>query len=197
MTKECHNVRTSCEIRYISGDTVLYKRENSNEWRGPANVIGEINQQVFVKHGSLNIRVHPCRLQLVKSNLKSIENIDSSSNTEQHKNDLPDEPTNLPITTTENPNNSDSESELDNKSIDQETHSSHTAPTDSFSIPSSNINRDQNIQANLRIRYKTVPEDPWMEATIKSRAGKATGKYSSWWNIENDDGQLHSVHSIK
>ena len=45
-----HNVRSSSEIKYISGDTVLYKRPESNEERGPATVIGHINQQVFVKH---------------------------------------------------------------------------------------------------------------------------------------------------
>ena len=78
-----HNVRSSSEIKYISGDSVLYKRSESNEWRGPATVIGHINQQVFVKHGSFYIRVHPCRLQLVKQASRSTDPVIPTATTEE------------------------------------------------------------------------------------------------------------------
>ena len=67
----CQNIRTSVEVKYVTGDNVFYKREDKNEWRGPGVVIGQVNQQVFVKHGTFYIRVHPCRLQLVKSSFQS------------------------------------------------------------------------------------------------------------------------------
>ena len=38
---------------------ILYKRNEFNEWRGLGIVISQINQQVFVKHGSFYVRVHP------------------------------------------------------------------------------------------------------------------------------------------
>ena len=84
-----HNVRTSSEVKYITGDMILYKRNDSNEWQGPGIVIGQINQQVFVKHDSFYVRVHPCRLQLVKPasakrNGLSIKKADKNNTTQNH-----------------------------------------------------------------------------------------------------------------
>ena len=59
--------------KYITGNAILYKRNDSNERRGPCIVIGQINQQVFAKHGSFYFRVHPCRLQLVKAAFRAAE----------------------------------------------------------------------------------------------------------------------------
>ena len=67
----CHTIRTSGEVKHVTGDNAFYKREDKNEWRGPGVVIGQVNQQVSVKHGSFYIRAHPCRLQLVKSSFQS------------------------------------------------------------------------------------------------------------------------------
>ena len=56
------NVRTISEVRYITGNTVLYKGDNSSKWRGPGVVIGQVSRQIFVKHGSFYIRAHPYML---------------------------------------------------------------------------------------------------------------------------------------
>ena len=61
-----HNVRTSGDIRYFTGDKVYYKRLSKNRWQGPAVVLGQDGQQVLVKHGGVYVRVHPCRLKLDK-----------------------------------------------------------------------------------------------------------------------------------
>ena len=66
------NVRTSGEVKYVTGDTVLYKRDSSIQWHGPATIIGQIDNQVFVKHGSFYIRVHSCRLQLKKEASRTV-----------------------------------------------------------------------------------------------------------------------------
>ena len=50
----------------VVGDEVYYKRENENEWRGPARVVGVSGKTVVVKHGdSLReiARVHITRIQ--------------------------------------------------------------------------------------------------------------------------------------
>ena len=39
----------------------------------------------------------------------------------------------------------------------------------------------------MQIRYKVSENDPWEKGQITSRAGKATGKNYSWWNITNQD----------
>ena len=51
-------------MKYFTGDIVYHKRNNSNEWKGQGTVIGQDGQQVLVKHGGPNVRVHPCRLLL-------------------------------------------------------------------------------------------------------------------------------------
>ena len=58
-----NNVRTSSEVKYIAGDVILYKCNYSNEW-GPGIVIGQLNQQVFVKHGCFYVKVHPVDYKL-------------------------------------------------------------------------------------------------------------------------------------
>ena len=73
------NVRTSGDIKYVTGDTVLYKRDDSVQWHGPATVIGQVDQQVFVKHGSFHIRVHPCRLQLIKGASRTVTQLPNAN----------------------------------------------------------------------------------------------------------------------
>ena len=47
---------------YDTGDLVYYKCNNSDKWKGPGRVIGQDGQQVFVRHGGMYVRTHPCRL---------------------------------------------------------------------------------------------------------------------------------------
>ena len=42
---------------YESGDKVLYKRENSNKWKGPGFIIGQDGKIIFVCHGGIYVRV--------------------------------------------------------------------------------------------------------------------------------------------
>ena len=62
-----HNTRTSGDTKYITGDSVYYKRETSNAWHGPGRVLGQDGQQVLLKHGGYYVRVHRCRIQLVRN----------------------------------------------------------------------------------------------------------------------------------
>ena len=59
-----HNIRGSDNVEL--GESVYYKRIDSNEWRGPGKVIGKDGQQVIIKHGGLFVRVHPTRLRAVR-----------------------------------------------------------------------------------------------------------------------------------
>ena len=43
MTTSSHNVRTSEQVKHVTGDQTFYKRED-NEFRGPGFVIGQLNQ---------------------------------------------------------------------------------------------------------------------------------------------------------
>ena len=59
-----HKTRTYSNVKFFTGDIVYYKRNNSNEWKGPGTMIGQDGQQVLVKHGGSYVRIHPCRLLL-------------------------------------------------------------------------------------------------------------------------------------
>ena len=43
-----HNVRPSQNSRYLTGDSVFYKRNDSHRWRGPGNVLGQDGQQILI-----------------------------------------------------------------------------------------------------------------------------------------------------
>ena len=60
-----NNIRTTGDIKFINGDRVYYKRNDSKRWHGPGYVIGQDGQHVLVRHQSTWIRVHPCRLLMV------------------------------------------------------------------------------------------------------------------------------------
>lgn len=57
--------RSYSDTVFSNGDSVYYWRNNSNEWHGPAKVLGKDGQQCLLKHGGIYVRVHPCRMQLV------------------------------------------------------------------------------------------------------------------------------------
>ena len=79
-----HQVREDDVADLQNGDSVYYKRQNDNKWRGPGNVIGRDGKQVLVRHGGTYVRVHSCRLQRDPSSSGtaklSIDSEDSSQN---------------------------------------------------------------------------------------------------------------------
>ena len=44
-----HPVR-SCEVMFINGDKVFYKRDDNRRWRGPGKVLGQLGTVVYVMH---------------------------------------------------------------------------------------------------------------------------------------------------
>ena len=56
--------KTRNVTHFLQNDSVYYKRNNSNQWHGPARVLGKDSHQYLLKHGRIYVRVHPCRMQL-------------------------------------------------------------------------------------------------------------------------------------
>ena len=83
-----HNVRTSGEQKFFTNDKVYYHRLNSKEWKGPCTVLGQEGQQVLLKHGGTYIRVHPCRLSLVKQTVIGKENLDEQIRNSSYQEEL-------------------------------------------------------------------------------------------------------------
>eukprot|EP00116_Pleurobrachia_bachei_P001516 sb/3461778/ len=49
---------------YVAGDKVYYKREGNQSWFGIAQVVGQVDNQIIIKHGGVMIRVHPTRVKM-------------------------------------------------------------------------------------------------------------------------------------
>ena len=57
-----HNIRTSGDTKYFTGDRVYIKKKDSNHWSRPGTLPRQEGQQVLVNIGSFYHRVHPCRI---------------------------------------------------------------------------------------------------------------------------------------
>ena len=60
--------------------------------------------------------------------------------------------------------------------------------TETRSVTEPTADTPRKIKPNTYIQFRQNSNDAWSEARIESRAGKATGKYASWWNMINKDG---------
>ena len=66
---------------YQPGDFLYFKRNDSNQWKGPETVLGRENKQVLVKHDGVYIRIHACRLLHAQNSqmTSTEENIESKN----------------------------------------------------------------------------------------------------------------------
>ena len=203
------NIRSSGEIKYVTGDVVLYKRDSSTEWHGPGTVIGQMDQQVFVKHGSFYIRVHPCRLQLQKEATRTITDFSSqtlgvpnfkaptiSNNNEPPEDDNDDTSEQSEEDQTGSHDGNAAETGNQEASMEEITHESASSahdPSDQSSQrpgkPSPNL-----VKKGVKIRYKDHEGDSTQEGLVNSRGGKSTGANKNWWNTIRADGSHHAVN---
>lgn len=75
----CRKTRSYSDQVYCSGDMVYYKRLRSDQWHGPAKLLGKDGQVCLLKHGGLYIRVHPCRMSPVFADLQNGKTSGTSS----------------------------------------------------------------------------------------------------------------------
>ena len=190
-----HQTRSYTDVIYNTGDIVYYKRKDNLGWSGPGTVIGRDAQQVLVKHGSTYIRVHPCNLQL-KGNTFVTENNSSSTP------DVLNGPTELRKNSNEF--HQDSKQSFENASVLYETEKECEVNDDDAnnSETNSEINVDTNEYYNGLnkpkvkdfVEYKVRDSDKTFRAQIISRAGKISGKYSDWFNMQDlDDGSISNI----
>src|SRR5215469_10784701 len=74
------------------GDSVFYKREKEEKWRGPGKVIGIDGKTEVIKHGSLlrNVnRIHITRIR--KCSEDELEEISSTGESEETRDDEEEE----------------------------------------------------------------------------------------------------------
>lgn len=153
--------------RYEMGDKVYYKRVDCPEWKGPGVVIGQDGAVVFVRHGSTCVRVHYLRLMKIRN-----ESDEHATNR------------NAESTDDENPGNctdADKDTEAGVSTQGQTEQDKNNTGTET------EPDVDHRIEANLRsgqvLNYKDHRSGTVHRAEVLGRAGKAKGKYRSWYNI--------------
>ena len=163
-----------------NGDTVFYNREGKERWLGPASVVFQDGKNVFVRHGGMFVRVSPNRLSKVQD-MKSqnkIEHNDTESYS-KHSDGVAgkivrkvdtrvSEPVPAPAEVPEENNTNMEGTEIDREAV-----------------------KSRPIKINDVFRYKV--DNEWITGTIMSHAGKATGKYKTWYNIKNDNNEERSI----
>ena len=78
-----HQTRSSTPHIFQNGDSVYYKRDSSKQRKGPGTVIGIENQTIIIKHGSVYVRFHPCRVMHENSEFKTKQIKDQKDNSQK------------------------------------------------------------------------------------------------------------------
>ena len=183
-------VRTSREEMYSLGDKVYYKRPDNKEWKGPGKVIGQDGVVVFVRHGGQVVKVHVCRLRKVSHGLgdggntetelsdknRESEQVTVQNNSAQVQDELEEELQDV----AENRNETETQTEHDNEIQNQDNE--NMQPPGQVQ----NVQEERRIQfrPGQRITFKLDDQGVRYTADITSRAGKASGKYKDWYNVE-------------
>nr|XP_039264060.1 uncharacterized protein LOC120339893 [Styela clava] len=161
------------------GEDVYYKRNDSNEWKGPGRVLGKDGVLVFLRHGGQLIRAHTSRVQKLKQNNNSLNHVsrqideqqsEISNDTDYEKTEISQvEETALPETLQErHPDSSEEQAHIPCQSCNEE--------------PSYDQVHNMVLKKNQMVTFKN--DGILCEAEILNRAGKATGKYRNCFNVE-------------
>ena len=187
-----HNVGSSVDTKYFTRDSVYYKRKDDPKWKGPGTVIGQDGQQVLVKHGSVYVRVHPCRLMLEKSEVQGnlprhqedVTNQDAPEIprqlTQGEDSDSDDEDDTQETTPTNNVEQQNEENDIDRSEIEQ--------------MPDDVVQKNVTLpKPKQKVKYLPKDDTNWKTVEVISRAGKVNGKYRHWLNVQNQDNTVECI----
>ena len=167
-------IRTSNEI-YSHGDIVYFKKENDSKWQGPAKVVFADGKVIFLRNGGQLIRVSANRLVKAGKELAKMD--------EQMLEDE-EEPSKEPVHKTETEVSQDLVLEEVDETVEKE--SSEMLEHEISKGPSENQNEMTTkvlLRKDDKVKFKQGSNSEWKEAVVLSRAGKATGKFSNWYNV--------------
>ena len=175
--------RSYADRVYCSGESVYFKRSDSNSWHGPAKVLGRDGQTYLLKNGGFYVRVHPCRMSPIGSvNVGGAEDaaiseqnepsVSTSDSCAEHVS---------PTLTSEHPDDSDSESnpiqlqEIDHTPVTTEATS---ATTHGPAVCASDLPKIKEV-----VCFKSNNTGNWITGSVESRGGRVTGKHWHHLNI--------------
>lgn len=195
-------VRDNDPRKFNPGDSVYFKRNGNDQWRGPARVIGRDGKQILVRHGGIVVRVHSCRAQHETDNERidldalSSGNIDPEPVNSNVNNEIDDGFTfgdGLTQSPIDEPRTPNSETDLSGNS---------NTLQDDNSVAQITEDRVQRVlpppldckkmKVGQRISYLNG-NDKEVFGQIVSRAGKVGGKYEKCYNVKQSSGEVNCV----
>ena len=190
-----HNIRTSGYKRYFPDEKVYYKRMDSKKWHGPGVVLGQDSHQVLIKHGGILIRVHPCRVSLVRETIVSKGNTSENESTDNVNSDIENKKdSDESISSDENEATNDQQDEyqanIPNEQPPIVEQNDVLQPANSVGRPRKTkepSNDVQKLKKGMTIRVRYNDQNSWENIKLVSRAGKVGGKYQNEWNVLKED----------
>ena len=164
---------------FESGDKVYFKRPERKEWSGPATVIGMDGKTIILKYGANIIRAHETHVQEIPCSYQNA--------VEEEKHKLLET-----VRETFKPKINSGEGEKMSDVEDEDEAPQMTGELNPINDSTAIITRPiPNI--GEKVRYLTRTDDNWSIGTIHSRAGKATGQYKDWRNVQDEDGKIKAM----
>lgn len=124
---------------------------------------------VFVRHGGVFVRVSPNRLCKIKHDQSDIETDKDFCEKQSEKRRKEDK----------------KKTEAVVPSIVSETLTRAPVQHNQEETPQTDSVQRQLPRKNDKITYKLPNSEEWTEAKVLGRAGKATGRYPSWFNVRD------------
>lgn len=181
-------VRTSTALVYEVGQSVYYKRNNIDRWKGPARIIGKDGKNIVVRHQASVCSVSPCRLvhehrYKQEFDVKGTEDthLESEEKTEATEN----------VEDKEDEGNTDEKiEEIHEISDNEDSHATDQVKPRKRGRPrkpSKQIPEEiETPKIKTCIRYKLKGKDEWKVADVLSKL-KQTGKHKYYINVYNKE----------
>ncbi len=181
---------------YVTGDKVYYKRADCPEWKGPGVVIGQDGAVVFVRHGGTLVRVHQSRL--CKTNTQDQESQDKQNEQDNSQKVIEKGSINNVADDSDSEKNTDSDQEnISDRELNKgEVVYPRMTQTETDHDMCGNPVSSAGVKLTTGLTVTFMKQDDSVQrATVLGRAGKASGKYKNWFNLQHieHDNKRHFI----
>ncbi|MPC88433.1 hypothetical protein E2C01_083335 [Portunus trituberculatus] len=186
-----HKVRTTGRA-FENGDKVYFKREEQKEWKRPATVIGKDGKTLILKYGSGIVQAHETQVQEIPYNFdkdaeegrKALLDVLRHQRKERKEEKVSSKEKEIkavvnPVENVVEDKDSDETDEEEDHTMEEEDN------TTTGSTPKDTVMVRSIPEIGQKVRFQLNSSDEWQTVTVHSQAGKSTGKYSNWRNIEH------------
>ena len=204
------NMRQTDAADIDIGDEVFYKRNESNEWKGPAKVIGRDGKQLIVKQGTIMCRVHVCRLTKCSPDKRKLPTI-ADDNSMCSDGNIPAKQISVDDAICECGEDQgvrviENEEEIwyDTVNNNGEERRNEQVPAENNCVCTNNNEGDKLpiehgkviLKTGQRVKGIHTATGAAFTGKVISRSGKATGMYRNCYNIRSDEDASEASYDV-